>query len=99
MDELIPITITLADRSYRIKVEPQDEESVRSTAKFINDKVMEFKHSLAGKDMQDYVSMALIWLATQPANTVGSVMLDTELKEGLERLETLVDKGLGVAGN
>ena len=97
MDELIPITITLADRSYRIKVEPQDEESVRSTAKFINDKVMEFKHSIAGKDMQDYVSMALIWLATQPAHSVSNVIMDNELKEGLDRLEGIVDKALNGA--
>ena len=94
MNELIPISITIADRNYRIKVEPADEESVRSTAKFINDKVLEFKGSLAGKDMQDFVSMALIWFATQPSNSIGSILLDDEIKEGLARLEALVDKGL-----
>ncbi len=98
MDELIPISITIADRSYRIKVEPADEESVRNTAKFINNKVTELKQSIAGKDMQDYVAMTLIWLATQPANTVGSILIDTEMTEGLDRLETLVDKALAANG-
>jgi hypothetical protein len=94
MDELIPITITIADRSYRIRVEPADEEPVRKTVKFINDKVMEFKRTIAGKDMQDYVSMALIWFATQPSDAISGTLLSGEFNEGLERLEALVDKGL-----
>ena len=98
MDDLIPITITIADRSYRIRVEAADEEPVRKTVKFINDKVMEFKRTIAGKDMQDYVSMALIWFATQPSESVSATMLNDEAKEGFDRLEALVDKGLsGVA--
>lgn len=94
MEELIPITITIADRSYRIKVSPEDEEPVRKTVKFINDKVMEFKSTIAGKDMQDYVSMALIWLATQPSDTVTKTIVSDEVSEGFARLESLVDKGL-----
>ena len=94
MEELIPITITLADRSYRIKVTPDDEEPVRKTVKFINDKVMEFKSTIAGKDMQDYVSMALIWLATQPSDTVTSTIVSDEIRDGFDRIEAFVDKGL-----
>ena len=95
MADLIPISITIADRTYRIKVETQDEETVRKTVKFINDKVLEFKGSLAGKDMQDYVSMVLIWFATQPANSVEKHMSDTEVEESLNRMEALLDKSLG----
>lgn len=96
MNELIPITITIADRSYRIRVSPEDEEPVRKTVKFINEKVSEFKSTVAGKDMQDYVSMALIWLATQPSDTVVKTIVSDEIKEGFERIESLVDKGLSV---
>jgi cell division protein ZapA len=94
MNDLIPITITIADRSYRIKVSPEDEEPVRKTVKFINDKISEFKTTIAGKDMQDYVSMALIWLATQPLDTVTKTVMSDELREGFERIESLLDKGL-----
>lgn len=94
MAELIPITITIADRSYRIKVEPEDEEPVRKTVKFINDKVMEFKRTIAGKDMQDYVSMALIWLATQPSEAVSGAIEQDELTEAFDKLDSLLDKGL-----
>ena len=94
MDELIPISILIADRTYRIKVEPADEEPVRKTVKFINEKVLELKRTIAGKDMQDYVSMALIWFATQPVDSIATTMLSDEMKERFERLEALVDKGL-----
>ena len=97
MDDLIPISILIADRTYRIKVEPVDEEPVRKTVKFINDKVLEFKRTIAGKDMQDYVSMALIWFATQPSDSIATSMLSEEVKEGFERLEALVDKGLATS--
>ena len=62
---LIPLNITIADRNYRIKILPADEETVRRTLKTINDKIIEFRTSFAGKDMQDYISMVLIWYATQ----------------------------------
>ena len=55
-EQLIPATITIADRSYRIKLDPKDEEVVRKTVKTINDKIIEFKTMFAGKDMQDYVA-------------------------------------------
>jgi cell division protein ZapA len=38
---------------------------VRKTLKTINDKVVEFKTMFAGKDMQDYIAMVLIWYATE----------------------------------
>ena len=65
MDELIPITAVIGDRSYRIKIQPSDEEVVRKTLKVVNDKIIEFKTIFAGKDMQDYIAMVLIWLATE----------------------------------
>ena len=71
MDQLIAATIVIADRNYRIKLNPQDEEVVRRTVKIINDKIIEYKTQFAGKDMQDYIAMVLIWLATEQ-QTAGS---------------------------
>ena len=65
MQALIPINIIIGDRSYRIRIKPEDEGAVRSTLKTINDKIIEFKTQFAGKDMQDYVSMVILWYATQ----------------------------------
>ena len=63
MSELIPINIVIADRSYRIRIEPAEEEMVRKSASLINDKIAEYRQNLAGKDMQDYVAMVLLCFA------------------------------------
>ncbi len=64
-EELIPLNIIIGDRNYRIKILPSDEEVVRKTLKIINDKILEFRTMFAGKDMQDYIAMVLIWYATE----------------------------------
>lgn len=97
MSDLIPISIQVGDRSYRIKVEAQHEEMVRKTARLIQEKIQELKQQFAGQEMQDYVSMALIWFATQNARDVHGQMLDKELTEGFARLNQLADKAIAQA--
>lgn len=94
MQDLIPINIVIGDRTYRIKINPADEEAVRSTLKVINDKIIEFKTQFAGKDMQDYVAMVLIWYATQPQPANGNPLLEKELAEALLKMEQQMDKAL-----
>lgn len=65
MQELIPVNIVIGDRTYRVKIHPNDESDLRNTVKIINDKIVEFKTNFGGKDMQDYISMVLVWFATQ----------------------------------
>ncbi len=92
MSQPIPVNILIGDRNYRLKIDLQDEELLRKTVKIINDKIIEFKTGFAGKDMQDYVAMALLWFATEQ-NKTGNEWL--ELKEASEKLieiDKLVDK-------
>jgi cell division protein ZapA (FtsZ GTPase activity inhibitor) len=94
MDELIPINVVIGDRSYRVKVAPRDEEVVRKTMRLINDKMIEFKSQFAGKDMQDYLGMVLLWFATQESGSPG-IHAQEEMGLQLEKLEALIDKALG----
>lgn len=110
MSELIPISALIGDRTFRIKVEPKNEEQVRRTLDLINTKILEFKQQFAGKDMQDYLAMTLLWFATQPAATTSQATTDTpaqstagasssteisqELREGLVLIEKLLDEAL-----
>ncbi len=89
--ELIPINIVIGDRTYRIKTSPSDEEAVRKTVKMINDKIIEFKTNFAGKDMQDYIAMVIIWFATQNVAGASSMDLD-KITESLHKMEALLDK-------
>ena len=95
MQELIPINIVIGDRTYRIKTNPSDEETVRRTLKTINDKIIEFKTQFAGKDMQDYISMVLIWYATQAAaDGAGNPALEKDVADALLKMEEQLDKAL-----
>ena len=92
MAELIPINILIGDRTYRIKTSPADEEAIRRTLKTINDKIIEFKTQFAGKDMQDYVAMVLIWYATQATGDSSSPALKEEMSAVLRKIEEQLDK-------
>lgn len=97
MSELIPVNIIIGDRSYRLKIEPKDEELVRKTIKLINDKIVEFKTNFAGKDMQDYIAMVLIWFATEQNKAGNELIRAQETSVKLAALESLLDKTLGNA--
>ncbi len=91
MQGLIPINVVIGDRTYRIKIEPADEEVVRKTLKTINDKIVEFKTLFAGRDMQDYVAMVLLWYATQ-ASLGTKPGITSAVSEALTRMEQLLDR-------
>ncbi len=89
-DTLIPVSIVIGDRNYRIKIDPADEEVVRKTVKTINDKIVDFKTHFAGKDMQDYVAMVLVWFATEKNDHLSNAMEEEKWKEGLAQIEKLL---------
>ena len=90
--ELIPVNIIIGDRNYRIKIMPKDEEAVRKSVKIINDKIIEFKTQFAGKDMQDYIAMVLIWFATQQTQQTQQLIADESVQDALVGLEKIMDK-------
>src|ERR671920_717514 len=93
--QFIPINIVVADRSYRLKIEPEDEEMVRKTIKTINEKIIDYKTNFAGKDMQDYVSMVLLWFATEQQKPSPEMTSQVESQEKLNKLEDLLTKVVG----
>jgi cell division protein ZapA (FtsZ GTPase activity inhibitor) len=92
--DLIPVNITIADRSYRVKIAPKDEEAVRKTASIINQKMVEFKNMYAGKDQQDYISMVLLWFTTQQQESGQNIYEQENLQNQIEALTASVEKAL-----
>ncbi len=90
-DQLIPLNIVIGDRSYRIKISPSDEETIRKALKTINEKIVEFRTQFAGKDMQDYISMVLIWYATQTKENTSEVV-NEEVLASLLKMERQLDE-------
>ena len=93
-NELIPLNILIADRTYRVKINPKDEEVIRKTAKTINDKLLEFKTTFAGKDMQDYIAMVLLWFATEQNAAISNQVNMDNVSSRLQTLERLMDSAL-----
>lgn len=91
MSELIAVSAVIGDRSYRIKIQPTDEEVVRKTIKSINDKIIEFKTLFAGKDMQDYIAMVLVWYATEQHSAIAADVEKDNLTDQLNSIERLLD--------
>jgi cell division protein ZapA (FtsZ GTPase activity inhibitor) len=91
MTDLIPINIVIGDRTYRIKIYPKDEEPVRHAVKTINDKIVEFKTQFAGKDMQDYIAMVMIWYATQQTQQTNTDIENQAVSEKFLSLEKILD--------
>lgn len=84
-EQSVSITIKLLNRVYKIKVAPENEATVRSTANLINEKLADFKKQFPGRDEQDYLAMGLIDLMTSAAGKKAD--LSTESKEIMEQLQ------------
>lgn len=93
-NDLIPLNLVIGDRNYRVRIQPADEEVVRKTTKTINDKIVEFKTAFAGKDMQDYIAMVLVWFATEQNAAISNQVNLDNVSSRLQTLESLIDTAL-----
>lgn len=90
--EMIPVNITIADRTYRVRIAPKDEEAVRKTAALINQKMVEFKNLYAGKDSQDYISMVLLWFTTEQQSNGQNLYELESLQNQIDSLTASIEK-------
>jgi cell division protein ZapA len=93
MQDLIPVNIAIGDRTYRVRIDSKDEEKVRRLNKLINDQIIDFKTRFAGKDMQDYIAMVLLWFVTEQQSNHGGEE-NAQISTQLEALESLLDSHL-----
>jgi cell division protein ZapA (FtsZ GTPase activity inhibitor) len=54
------ISITIADRPYKLVVEKEEEEIFRNSAKLIDKRIKEYSGSYAFKDKQDLLAMVAL---------------------------------------
>ncbi len=62
MDELT-ISVTIADRPYRLKIKKEEEERVRKAAKQINERIKDYSENYAFNDRQDLLAMVSLEFA------------------------------------
>lgn len=90
--ELIPVTLWLAGRGYRIKIKKEDEQAIRLAAKTAEDKVNELRRTFAGKDDQDFLAMCLLLYAA--SSVTDKEEFNFSSKEKLSEMISQIDKVL-----
>ncbi len=67
MDELT-ISVTIADRPYRLTIKKEEEETIRKAAKLINEKIKDYSENYAFNDKQDLLAMVSLQYANTSLN-------------------------------
>jgi cell division protein ZapA len=92
-EELIPLNVWLAGRSYRIRIPAAQEEAVRKAVKVADDKISELRNHYAGKDDQDFVAMCLLMYAADSATEKSfNPTLQKDIADIIRKLDTALEK-------
>ncbi len=91
MSEMLKIKLTIADRVYPLSIHPDQEASLRASAKKIGEMIKQLENSYAVRDKQDVLAMCALQFAAQlKQNDQPSVKKDaSDLK--IEELIELID--------
>src|SRR5690606_8073166 len=89
---LIPVTLWLAERGYRIKIRNKDEEMVRLAVKVADERLAELRNVYAGKDDQDFLAMCLLMYATDQVTEPNE--MNPVQKALISEMETMIDRVL-----
>ena len=92
-NEVNNITITVAGRSYSLKIKAHEEQLIRGVAKEVNEKVAFFEKTYKQRDKKDCLSMALLTYAVEAAK-LKQANNDTVIKEKVSRIEKLINETL-----
>ena len=82
----LSITVNIADRPYKLRIDPVEEENVRKAVKIVNDKIKDYSTAYDYKDRQDLLAMVALQYATG--------VVDYEIRESVEKkkdIDRLVD--------
>ena len=80
MDEL-SISVSIADRPYKLSVEKEQEELIRKAVRTIDNRIKEYSNNYAYKDKQDLVAMVALEF------TISCLQMERKNAEGEDHLE------------
>jgi cell division protein ZapA (FtsZ GTPase activity inhibitor) len=92
-ENLIPINVWLAGRSYRIRIKAEEEEAVRKAVKLADEKVLEMRSQYAGKDDQDFLAMCLLMYAADSAiDNNSNPLMQNEISQMIKRIDSVLSQ-------
>lgn len=89
-EDLTPVNLWLAGRSYRILVKKNEVESIHKAVKIADEKISELKQTYSGKDDQDFLAMCLLMYASD-SNGNDSLSIADDLKKINEEIDKVLD--------
>ena len=95
MNDLLNITLIIAERKYTLSIERKDEEVIRQAAKMINDRIKEFSQQYQYTDKRDLLSMVTLRFtaALLKADATNDYMKNN-LEENLTSIHTMLQKAV-----
>lgn len=92
MQDSISILLKLCNRSYKVKVAPENEATVRKTMQELTDKLNDIKKNFPGRDDHDYMAMTLIDFITSAKTPIShDASISNEFSQKLQQLNQLLD--------
>ncbi|MBI9039148.1 MAG: cell division protein ZapA [Bacteroidales bacterium] len=93
--EHIKISVNIADRPYRLKINKKEEEVVRMATKSIDERIKEYSENFAYQDKQDLLAMVALHFATNSQKLeIKEVYKDNELEKKLNEIDTILSENL-----
>ena len=94
MDKLT-ISVTIADRPYRLKIRKEEEERVRKAAKKINERIKDYSENYAFNDKQDLLAMVSLEFANSSMVFEGQLKeTDQDVADKLAEIDTILSEQL-----
>ena len=91
-NDLIPVTVWLAGRSYRLRIKPDEEETVRKAVKQADEKIQELRSHYAGKDDHDFIAMCLVSYAADIAiDNAFNPVVQQDLADMIKKIDSALE--------
>ncbi|MGA0896726.1 MAG: cell division protein ZapA [Flavobacteriaceae bacterium] len=89
MSELLKIKLTIANRVYPLSVAPEQEASLRASAKKIEATIQQLEKNYAVRDKQDVLAMCSLQYAAQVEQSKNNPQTTVTVEE--DKIQELID--------
>ncbi|HRH67424.1 MAG TPA: cell division protein ZapA [Bacteroidia bacterium] len=96
MGEYLSIKVSIANRTYPLRITREEHDRVMNAAENINKRIKDFEENYAVKDKQDLLAMCALQFASEAAGQHKQENKDeqNEVRENIHYLTLLIDEYL-----
>ncbi len=89
MGELLSIKVSIANRTYPLRITHEEQEKVLQAAENINKRIKDFEDNYAVKDKQDLLAMSALQFASEALGATKQDKSSNTEQESVEQIEFL----------